>query len=143
MVAWWLTRAVDRWRDAAARDAVVDAGLAAQRFPQRIALAWSAEWLFLFTAVTLIGGSPNLLVLSGVLLRRNGQRPAAARAQPGHLAGRSYHAQPVAGGAGGRRAIPAPPLNLRGRLAFYSLCLCLAPAFYITAIVFAARAPTD
>src|SRR5207253_69669 len=35
--------------------------------------------------------------------------------------------------------IPTPRLTLRWQLALHSLCICLAPVFYMTAVAFAAR----
>ena len=154
VVAWLVTRAVDRWRggaaieaagsadDPRARTAILEAGLAAQRFPQQIAIAWSAEWLLLFVSITVLGGSPSVLV-SGFFCAAMASGPLPlAHSLGAWLVGPVTRGVSLAARTHGV-AIPAPPLTLRGRLVFYCLGLCLAPVFYMAAVVFAARAPSE
>lgn len=68
----WLARDVERWRMASAAGdpseaAIRHAALAAQRFPQRLAVAWACEWVLLFASVTAWGGTRSPLA-SGFFL---------------------------------------------------------------------------
>ena len=150
-VALMLTRAVDRWRGGAAAgaeagigtapgvpDLIRDTARASQRFPQRIALAWAAEWLALFCGVTYLGGTPSLLVsVFFCAAMATGPLPLA-HSLATWLIGPVTRSVSLAARARGV-VLPAPPLTLRGRLAFYSLCLCFAPVFYMAAVAFSAR----
>ena len=147
VVAFLLARAIERWRRAAAtgaptEEAILRAGIAGQRLPQRLALAWSAEWLALFTGVTMLGGSPSPLVLGFFLAAMATGPLPVAHSLSTWLVGPVLREVSLLARSRGV-IIPAPPLTLRGRLGLYALGLCLAPSFYMAAVVFAARAPSQ
>ena len=144
VVAWWLSRAIERWRIlSAGREppaaSIREAGLAAQRFPLRMTLAWMVEWVALFAIVMLSAGD-SLALVSAFFL-------AAMAAGPLPLSHglSTWLIRPVLReislSARAHGVVPqAPPMTLRRRLIFYSVTLCVAPALHMTAVAFAARA---
>src|SRR2546423_10803412 len=89
LVVFALTRGIERWRAGSAAsdldpEAIGRAARAAQRFPQRMALAWSCEWVLVFSAVTRGTGTPALLA-SGFFITAMASRPLPLAHSPANL----------------------------------------------------------
>jgi signal transduction histidine kinase len=146
MAAWTvatllLARAVERWRveDAGGQpteSSIRHAALAAQRFPMRMALlCTAAEWISFagWTALS-AGGSGSSAVVPGLFLAAmaSGTLPLAHSLSTWLIGPVMRRISLTARARGVVTSTPA--LTLRGKLAFYSLTLCLTPAFYMAAV---------
>jgi len=107
------------------------------RLPQQLAFAWHAEWVVLFAVLFWsepVLSTPAAWFFLGAMAL--GPLPLA------HGLGvilvsplvREVSLAATARGV----VILTPPLQLRWRLAFYALCLCMAPTLYVCSVVFLA-----
>ena len=150
LIAWalgalWLVSAVERWHvaqlaGAPSESSIRRAMVVAQRFPMRMALlATAAEWFSFVGWMTLsTGGSSALVPVLFMAAMASGSLPLAHSLST-WLIGPVMRGISLAARARGI-VTPAPPFTLRGKLAFYSVTLCLTPAFYMAAVAFSAHA---
>ena len=145
LAAFWLLSAVERWRveqvaGAPSESSIRRAMVLAQRFPMRIALlATAAEWFSFLGWMALSVGDSFALVPSLFMAAMASGTLPLAHSMTTWLIGPVMRDISLAARARGI-VTPTPPFTLRGKLVFYSVNLCLTPAFYMAAVAFSAHA---
>lgn len=130
---------VSRWesQSAAGRVTRADITKAADRFrrlPMQAALLWSAKWVLLFFALSILGGAEPALVslILWQLTMLTGPLPLGHSCALWLVARQAGEVSLVA-----RQrsvAVASRPMPLHRRLVLYSLTLCLAPTLYMASV---------
>jgi two-component system chemotaxis sensor kinase CheA len=117
-------------------EALVRASATLRLLPARLATAWTVQWISLITILTFANrpvSAPGAVVcFLGAMLFGP---PPIAHSLTVYLIAPARKELALAA----RRAgvpLPVPSMTLARRLAFYSLCVCLAPTFYVVTIAF-------
>jgi len=140
-----LLRPVERWiaDDAAGRATPAQlrhVGRALRRIPTQFTVLQMIKWPLVYAIVGLIhGGAPSQAGLWLFVVTFLFGPPPVGHSMAVQLITPAMSRYSLAAHAAG---IPdaSPPTTLRTKLALYSVCLCMAPAFYMSSVVVAVQA---